>query len=165
MTRLLTLMVVALALVSTQAEARSKRIRVTAVIVEQTFTGDMAKPAVGDRLISIAELFDRHDEKEQLGTGAGVCTIVSAPESPNLDNTFLQCLITATFDKKGQIIFGATVPFPQPGLVGHFGILGGTDDFRIARGEVTLVVLDPVTQDATFDIEIDSERRHGKLTD
>src|SRR5262245_56589743 len=100
MTRLLTLVVLAMALISTQAEARSKRIRVTAVIVEQTFTGDIANPAVGYRLISIAELFDKHDEKEQVGTGAGVCTIVTVPEPPNLDNTFLQCFLTATFDKK-----------------------------------------------------------------
>jgi hypothetical protein len=153
MTRLLTFVVIALALTATLAEARSKRIRVTAVIVEQTFTGDMAKPAVGDRLISIAELFDKHDEKEQVGTGAGVCTIVIAPDPPNPDNTFLQCLITATLDKKGQIIFGATVPFPQPGLVGHFGILGGTDDFRKVRGEAVLTVLSPTTQDAVFEIE------------
>jgi hypothetical protein len=165
MKRFLTFVVIALALTATLAEARSKRIRVTAVIVEQAFTGVMAKPAVGDRLISIAELFDKHDEKEQVGTGAGVCTVVIAPDPPNPDNTFLQCLITATFDKKGQIIFGATVPFPQPGLVGHFGILGGTDDFRKVRGEVTLTVLSPDTQDAVFELEIDSERRHGKFED
>jgi hypothetical protein len=29
---------------------------------------------------------------------------------------------------------------------------------------VTLVVISPVLQDGTFDIELDSERRHGKLT-
>ena len=149
----LTLAVLALTLISTQAESRSKRIHVTAVIVEQTFTGVIANPAVGDRLISIAELFDKHDEKDQVGTGAGVCTIVSAPEPPNLDDTFLQCLITATFDKKGQIIFGATVPFPQPGLVGHFGILGGTDDFRKAHGEAVLTVITDKLQDAVFELE------------
>ena len=61
MARLLTLMVLALALVSTQAESRSKRIHVTAEIVEQTFTG-IANPAIGDRLITSAKLFDKHDE-------------------------------------------------------------------------------------------------------
>jgi hypothetical protein len=48
--------------------------------------------------------------------------------------------------------------------VGRFGILGGTDDFRTARGDVTRVVLDRDTQEGTFDIEIDSERRHGQFT-
>ena len=82
MTRLVTLVVLALALVSTLAESRSKRIHVTAEIVEQTFTGDIANPAIGDRLITSAKLFDKHDETEQVGTGAGVCTVVSVPETP-----------------------------------------------------------------------------------
>ena len=47
MIRFLTLVVLALALVSTQAESRSKRIHVTAQVVKQTFTGDLANPAVG----------------------------------------------------------------------------------------------------------------------
>jgi hypothetical protein len=55
-------------------------------------------------------------------------------------------------------------PLPQPGIVGHFGILGGTDDFRTARGEATLVVISDKLQDATFDIDIDSEWRHGEFT-
>jgi hypothetical protein len=29
---------------------------------------------------------------------------------------------------------------------------------------VTLVVISPVLQDGTFDLEIDSERKHGKLS-
>jgi hypothetical protein len=151
MTRLVTLVVLALAFVSTQAEARSKRIHVTAQIVQQTFTGKLDRPQLGDQLISSVKLFDTHDE--QVGTGAGVCTIVSVPESPNLDDTFLQCFLTATFDQKGQIIFGGTVPFPQLGIVGRFGIVGGTDDFRKTRGEAALVVITPELQDATFDLE------------
>ena len=153
MIRFVTLAVLALALVSTQAESRSKRIQVTAVIVGQTFTGDIAKPAVGDRLISTVELFDKHDEKEPVGTGAGVCTIVSVPEHPNPNDTFLQCFLTATFDKKGQIIFGGTAPFPRPGIVGRFGILGGTDDFRKARGEAELTVISETLEKAVFELE------------
>src|SRR4030095_16665322 len=103
MTRLLTLVALGLALVSTQVEARSKRIHVTAVVVEQTFTGDIANPAIGDRLISSAELFDKHDDK--VGTGTGVCTVISVPETPSAKDTVIQCLITAVFDQ-GQIIFG-----------------------------------------------------------
>ena len=56
MTRLLTLVVLALTLVSTQVEARSKRIHVTAKIVQQDFTGSLGSPALGDQLISSVEL-------------------------------------------------------------------------------------------------------------
>jgi hypothetical protein len=154
MTRLLTLVVLVLALTATLAEAKSKRIQVTAKIVQQTFTGELDTPKLGDQLISSVELFDKHDEKEKVGTGAGVCTIASVPPPPpNLEDTFLQCLLTATFDKKGQIIFGGTAPFPQPGIVGHFGILGGTDDFRKARGEAALTVISEKFQDAVFELE------------
>jgi hypothetical protein len=57
------------------------------------------------------------------------------------------------FEDKGQIMFGGIVPPPDIGAVGRFGILGGTDDFRTARGEVTIAVLTSDLQDATFDIE------------
>jgi hypothetical protein len=156
MTRLLTLAALSLALAfaPTLGEAKSKRIQVTAKIVQQTFTGDLASPKLGDQLISSVELFDKHDEK--VGTGAGVCTIVSVPpppQPPNPEDTFLQCLLTAAFDRKGQIIFGGVAPLPQPGIVAQFGILGGTDDFRKARGEATLVVISLTVQDATFELE------------
>ena len=151
MARLLTLMVLALALVSTQAESRSKRIHITAEIVEQTFTG-IANPAIGDRLITSAKLFDKHDETEQVGTGAGVCTVVSAPETFSAKDTVIQCLISAVFDQ-GEITFGGAVQFPEVGAVGQFSILGGTGKFRKARGEATLTVLSPTTQDAVFELE------------
>lgn len=149
MTRLVTLVALALALVSTQAEARSKRIHVTAVVVA-TFTGDIDNPAVSDRLISRAELFDKHDK--QVGTGAGVCTVTSVPEIPNPKDTVIQCLISAVFDE-GEITFGAAVQLPEVGAVGQFSILGGTGKFRKARGEATLTVLSPTTQDAVFELE------------
>ena len=149
MTRLLTLVALSLTMACAPAfgEAGAQRIQVTAKIVEQTFTGDLANPQIGDKLITTVELFDEHDEK--VGTGAGDCTIVSAPP-PDIR---IQCLITAVFPN-GQIIFGGFAPsLPEVGAVGRFGILGGTDDFRTARGEATIVVLTPELQDATFDLE------------
>src|SRR5262245_64215416 len=116
MTRLLTLVVLALALVSTQVEARPKRIHVTAKIVQQTFTGDIADPQLGDRLISSVTLFDKHDETEQVGTGTGVCTVASVQDLPDVKDTLFQCLLTATFDK-GQIIFAGADPLPVVGIV------------------------------------------------
>ena len=97
--------------------------------------------------MNTVELFDKHEK--EVGTGAGACTVVSAPPR----ETLLLCLITAVFTQKGQIIFGGVVPFPTPGVVATFGIFGGTDDFRKVRGEATLVVLSPERQDATFELE------------
>ena len=165
MIRLVTLAVLALALISTQVEARSKRIHVTAEVVKQTIIGDPANPPqIGDRSITTVDLFDKNHTK--VGIGTGVCTVVSVPEPAVDGEILLQCLLTAVFDKKGQITFGGLLPPPAVGAVGHLGVFGGTDDFRSARGEVTLVVIAPdLTQEATFDLEIDSERRHGKFTD
>ena len=149
MTRLLTLVVLGLALAATLAEAESERLQVTATVVRQTFTGDLDKPKIGDQSINRVVLFDEQDT--EVGTGTGICTLVSLPPQ----DTLVQCLITAVFDKKGQIIFGGIAPLPEIGAVGHFGILGGTNDFRTARGEATLVVISPELQDGTFDLEID----------
>jgi hypothetical protein len=147
MTRLLTFVALALALVSTHVEAKSKRIHVNAEIVQQTFTGDdMAKPKLGDQLISSVKLRDKHND--EVGTGAGVCTIVRVPPL----ETQLQCLLTVEF-AKGQIIFGGVAPLPVPEVVATFAILGGTDAFRKARGEATLTVISPILQEAVFELE------------
>ena len=153
MTRLVTLVALSLAMAFTPAfgEAGAQRIHVTIKIVQQTFTGDLTNPQLGDQLISSAELFDKHEE--EVGTGVGVCTIASVPPPPAVETTLVQCLITIVFDKKGQIILGGVAPWPEVGAVGHFGILGGTDDFRTARGEATLTVISPVLQDGIFDLE------------
>jgi Allene oxide cyclase barrel like domain len=149
MTRLLTLVALGLALIfaPTLGEAASKRIHVTAK-VQQTFIGDPASPKLGDRIISDAELFD--DSGTKVGAGAGVCTVVSIQEFP--PDSLIQCLLSAVFDN-GQIIFGGLAPFPEAGAVGHFGILGGTDAFRKARGDATLVVLPSGDVDTILDLK------------
>jgi hypothetical protein len=149
MTRLLTLVALGLALTfaPTLGEAASKHIHVTAK-VQQTFIGDPASPKLGDRIISDAELFD--DSGAKVGAGGAVCTIVSIQESST--DPLIQCLLSAVFDK-GQIIFGGLAPFPEAGAVGHFGILGGTDAFRKARGDATLVVLANGDVDTILDLE------------
>lgn len=148
MIRLVTFMVLALALISTQAESRSKRIHVIAEIVQQTFTGKLNSPQLGDQLISSVELFDKYDETEQVGTGSGFCTVVAVPP---LD-TRVQCLLSVVF-AEGQIIFGGLAPLPEVGGAAQFGILGGTDRFKKARGEATLTVLSDKLQDAVFELE------------
>jgi hypothetical protein len=152
MIRLLTLGVLALAFVSTQGEARSKRIHVTAKVEETTLIGDPAEPKIGDQRITRVVLFDPDKHKKEVGTGTGICTLVKLP-IPSEEDALVQCYITATLDNKGQIIFGGTASLPIIGAVGHFGIFGGTDDFHKARGEATLTVISLDTQDAVFDLE------------
>ena len=146
MPRFLTLMVLTLALTASLAEAKSKRIQVTAEVVQQTFTGNPADPQLGDQLITNVVL--RNEDGEKVGTGAGACSVVSVP----LLDTRLQCLLTAVF-ANGQILFGGAAPLPEVDVVTHFGILGGTEEFRKARGEATLAVISPTLQDAVFDLE------------
>ena len=146
MKHVLTLVIVALALTSTVSEAQAKRIHVTAQVVQQLFTGDFAHPQLGDQLITSVVLLDEHNR--QVGTGAGFCTVVSVPP---LDPR-LQCVLDAVF-AGGKITFGGVAPLPEVGVEATFGIFGGTGDFRKARGEATLVVISPVQQEATFDLQ------------
>ena len=137
----------AIAVAPTEGKAASKRIHVTARVLEQTVTGDLRNPKLGDRIIYNVE-FD--DSGTKVGVGAGVCTIVGTKESS--PDTLAQCLLSAVFDQ-GQIILGGEAPLPEPGVVGHFGILGGTDAFRKARGEATLAVLSNGEIDSILDLE------------
>ena len=146
MKRFLTLMVLAVAMTATLAEAKAKRLHVTAQVVQQTFTGDLANPQLGDQLLTSVVLRDQHGH--DAGTGTGACAMVSIePLAPRL-----QCLISAVL-AKGQIIFGGVAPLPEVGVMVSFGILGGTDDYSNVRGEATLTVLSPILQDAIFDLE------------
>ena len=95
-----------------------------------------------------------------MGTGTGACSVVSVLPSDSL----LQCLLTAVF-ASGQILFGGAAPLPEVGVVTHFGILGGTGEFRKARGEATLAVISPTLQDAVFDLQRAWPGRHGLSPD
>jgi|SRR5215472_971255 len=149
MTRLLTLLVLGIAVVASIGEATSKRIHVTAQVVQTALTGDPNALRLGDQQINNVVLLD--ESGTSVGTGTGVCTLVSLQP---LD-TLVQCLSTAVF-AEGQLMFGGVAPLPEVGAVAHFGIFGGTGAFRTARGDVTIVVTTPeLMQDATFDLEID----------
>ena len=146
MKHVMTLMIIAFALIATVADAQAKSLHVTAQAVQQTFTGDLTNPQLGDQLITSVVLLDEHNV--QIGTGTGACTVVSAPPLA----TRVQCVLGAVF-AGGQITFGGVAPLPEVGAEANFGIFGGTGDFRKARGEATLVVISPVLQDATFDFQ------------
>jgi hypothetical protein len=137
----------AIAFVPIPGEAAPKRIHVFAKLVEQTFTGDPRNPKLSDRLINHVEFY--HEDGTKVGVGAAVCTIVNTKKLPR---TLVQCLLTGVFEQ-GRIVLGGEDPFPEPGVVGHFGILGGTDAFRRARGEATLVVQSDRDIDGILDID------------
>jgi hypothetical protein len=146
--RLLTVVLLGMAMVavSTLGEATSKSIHVTARIVQQTLTGDPARPQLGDRIITNVDLLD--ESGITAGTGGGSCTVVSVPP---LD-TLIECLLTAVL-AEGQLMFGGMAPPPAVGVTAHFGIVGGTGDFRKVSGEATLVVTTPERMDVTFDLD------------
>jgi hypothetical protein len=148
MTRLLTLVALGLAIAfaPTLAEAKSKRIHVTAQVVQGTFTGDPDNPKIGDQRITSVELID--DSGTKVGTGVGVCTLVTI----SLPDTLQQCLLTAAFDE-GHIIFGGITPLPEVGAVSQLGILGGTEKFRKARGDAILFITPAGDIDSTFDLD------------
>jgi hypothetical protein len=147
MTRLLTLVVLSIAMVSTIRQAKSKRIHVTAQVGQTAFTGDPTTLRLGDQHITNVELLDESGTK--VGTGAGSCALVSIPPLDTLE----QCLLTAVF-AEGQLVFGGVAPLAELGAVAHFGILGGTDDFRKARGDAVIVVTTSEFMDVTFDLDL-----------
>jgi hypothetical protein len=120
---------------------------VTAKVVEATFTGDPDHPKIGDQCITSVDLYDKNDTK--VGTGVGICTLVTTPNPDALQ----QCLLTAAFDEEGHIIFGGITSLPEVGAMSQLGILGGTEAFRRARGEALLVITPTGDIVSTFDLE------------
>ena len=107
MSRLVILMVLGPAFTATLGEAKENHIHVTAQVVQQTFTGDLAHPQLSDQLITSVVL--RNEDDEEVGTGTGACSVVSVPPLA----TRLQCLLTAVF-ANGEIIFGGVAPLLKP---------------------------------------------------
>jgi hypothetical protein len=110
--------------------------------------GDPTSLQLGDRRITNVALFD--ENHTSVGTGGASCTIVSI--SP-LD-TREECLLKAVF-AEGQIMFGGLALVAEIGAMARFGIVGGTDDFRNARGDVRLVVTTTGIIEVTCDLDID----------
>src|SRR6266540_3813961 len=106
---------IALSVVATLSETKTKFIHVTAQLAQLTFTGDPANPRRGDRNINNVVLFD--ESGTSVGTGMASCTIVSDPPLETLE----ECLLTAVF-ADGQIIFGGVAPLAEVGASAQFGI-------------------------------------------
>jgi hypothetical protein len=160
--RLLTLVVLGLVcfVVSALGEAASRRLHVTSQVVQGTFTGDPDNPQLGDRSIGNSDVFDERGVR--VGTAVAVCTIISVPPLDTRD----ECRLTAEL-AEGQIIYGGVAPTwalvraAEVGSELRWGILGGTGEFRTARGEVMSVVVaagsgvSPGVIDTTFDLDLD----------
>ena len=146
--RLLILVVLgmAVAVVSARGGDKPTHIHVSARLLQQTYIGDPASPQLGDRRITNVDLLD--ESGIRVGTGGGACTVVSVPPLDTLE----ECLLTAVF-ADGQIIFGGLAPSPEVGVTAQLGVLGGTGDFREARGEATLVVTTTEIIDVTFGLD------------
>jgi hypothetical protein len=54
---------------------------------------------------------------------------------------------------EGQIMLRGVAPLPEVGASAQFGILGGTGDFRNARGEANAVVTAPGISEVMFDLD------------
>jgi hypothetical protein len=106
--RLLTLVVLGIAVASTLCEANTTRIHVTDEVVQQTFSGDPTSLQLGDRRLNTVDLFD--ESRTNVGTGAGCCPMVSIPR---LDTREAR-LLTAEFPE-GQIMGRGWPRWPRSG--------------------------------------------------
>ena len=120
-----------------------KVIHLTAVIDQQAFIGDANNPQLGNQFVLNGDLFD--DSNAKVGHVASSCTVVSIPPRA----TEVACL-GDTVLADGNITIGGVAPFPPTATPVRFSVLGGTGEFRKARGDfVTFAVL-PDRLDGTF---------------
>ena len=122
---------------------RGKVIHLTAVIAQQIFIGDPNNPQLGNQFILNGDLFD--DSNAKVGHVASSCTVVSVPPRA----TEAMCL-SDTVLAEGKITVGGVAPFPPTATPVRFSILGGTDEFRKARGDFVVFAVSPNTLDGTF---------------
>ena len=125
------------------ASHRGKAIHLTALIVQQAYTGDLNNPQLGDRYVVNLDVFD--DSSAKVGHSASSCTVVGVPPRA----TEVACLGDTVLDQ-GRITVGGVAPFPPTTTPVRFSVLGGTDDFRKARGDFTVFAVPPDKLDGTF---------------
>lgn len=120
-----------------------KVIRLTATVAQQRFIGDPNHPQLGDRFIVNVDVFD--DSKTKVGRSGTSCTVVSVPPRA----VEVECL-GDTVLAQGKITTGGLAPFPPSSTAARFSILGGTGEFRKARGEFVVSLKAPNRFDGTF---------------
>ena len=120
-----------------------KVIHLTAVIAQQTFIGDPNNPQLGNQFILNGDLFD--DSNAKVGHVGASCTVVSVPPRA----TEAACL-SDTVLAQGKTTVGGVAPFPPTATPVRFSILGGTGEFRKARGDFVVFSVAPNKMDGTF---------------
>jgi hypothetical protein len=120
-----------------------KVIHLTAVIGQQVLTGDPNNPLLGNQFILNGDLFD--DSNAKVGHFVSSCTMVSVPPRA----TEVACL-GDTVLAQGKITVGGVAPFPPTATPVQFSVLGGTGEFRKARGEFVVFAVPPDKMDGTF---------------
>ena len=126
-----------------QLARSSNRLHLTAVIAQQTFIGDPNNPQLGNQFMLNGGLFD--DSSAKVGHVASSCTVVSVPPRA----TEVACL-SDTVLAQGKITVGGVAPFPPTATPVRFSVLGGTDEFRKARGDFVVFAVAPNRLDGTF---------------
>jgi hypothetical protein len=111
-----------------------KVVHLRLTVKQQAFTGNLSDPKLGDQFLINGDVFD--DSGTEVGRAVTSCTVASVPPRA----TEVACL-GDTVLRKGKITIGGVAPFPPPGTPVRFSIVGGTGDFRTARGE--FVVTNP----------------------
>jgi hypothetical protein len=89
-----------------------------------------SRPAQGDQYIFASDLFAPSGAK--VGTGAGVCTVVSAAASPQA-----LCQVTRTL-AQGQVVTTGVTPFGPQKPSFTTAIVGGTGKYRGTKGVETV---------------------------
>lgn len=120
-----------------------KVIHLTALIAQQIFIGDPNNPQLGDRFIINGDVFD--DSNAKVGHTGTSCTVVSVPPRAT-EVTCLGDIVLA----QGKITIGGLAPFPPTTTPVRFSVLGGTDDFRKARGDFVVFAVPPNKSDGTL---------------
>jgi hypothetical protein len=90
-----------------------------------------SRPAQGDQYIFASELFAPSGAK--VGTGAGVCTVVSAVASPQA-----LCQVTRIL-AQGQVVTTGVTPFGPQKPSFTSAIVGGTGKYRGSKGTETVI--------------------------
>jgi hypothetical protein len=120
-----------------------KVIHLTAEMVQQAFIGDPSNPQLGNQFVLNGDLFDGSNAK--VGHFATSCTVVGVPPRA----TEVACL-GDTVLAEGSITTGGVVPFPPTATPVRFSILGGTSEFRKARGDFVVFSVPPNRMEGTF---------------
>ena len=120
-----------------------KVMHLTAVIAQQIFIGDPNNPQLGNQFILNGDLFD--DSNAKVGHVATSCTVVSVPPRA----TEVMCVSDSVL-AQGKITVGGVAPFPPSATPVRFSVLGGTEEFRRARGEFVVFAVSPNRLDGTF---------------